>query len=163
VTVVDPTAPALPPGEIELSVVDTAGFAPSLAAFANFAPGKNGTLEKKLIGTLPAIVIANQDGRQFVQVLVASRYLVELTLTNLPRQRAEDWLRGFHFESLPQTSKTPTSRPREFRLSHIDELQPKNNRSYAVSTTSARRVDAFLKSLPPDPEPASSESVKGQP
>lgn len=152
------------PGEIEINVTDTAGFAPALAAFANFAPVKNGNFEKKLFGTLPAIVITGDNGRQFVQVLVGSRYLVSLTLTNLPRHRAEDWLRTFHFETLPPASKTPTSQPREFRLSHLDELQSKNNRSYVVSTTNARRVDAFLKTLPAAaPEPAVAESGANSP
>jgi hypothetical protein len=165
VPVGDASVAPLPPGEIEITVVDTAGFAPALAAFEDFTPGRNANVEKKLIGALPAIVIANDGGRQFVQILVSSRYLVELTLTNLPRHRAEDWLRGFHFDGLPASSKAPISRPREFRLSHIDELQPKRNRSYVVSTTNSKRVDAFLKSLPAaDAEPASAEPVsKAQP
>ncbi len=138
-------------GEVEISVVDTAGFAPLLAAFADFAPGKNGPLEKKLIGSLPAIVITQEGGRQFTQMLVSSRYLVEISLTNLPRERAEDWLRGFRFDTLPKENARPITRPREFRLTHLDELHPKNNRSYTVSTTSATRLNAFLKTLPVSP------------
>jgi hypothetical protein len=145
----DVTSNALPPGELEITVVDTAGFAPALAAFANFAPGKNGNLEKKLIGTLPAIITKGESERQFVQVLVASRYLIEITMTNLPRHPVEDWLRSFHFDLLPQQSRPVVNRLREFRLSHIDELRPSNNRSYVVSTTNAKRVDDFLKTLPP--------------
>lgn len=148
----DNPAPA-PSGQIALSVIDTAGYTPALAAFADFRPEKTGDVEKKLLGSLPAIVVVREDGRQFVRVLVASRYIVELTLTNLPRHRAEDWLRGFHFDALPATSKTPTVRPQEFRLSRVDELQPKKNRSYVVATTSATRMDAFLKSLPPEKNP----------
>jgi hypothetical protein len=147
---------ALPPAEIEITVVDTAGFAPALATFANFTPGKVANIEKKLTGTLPTIIITNENERQFVQVLVAARYIVELTMTNLPRPRVDDWLRSFHFDALPPASKTPTNRPREFRLAHIDELQPKNNRTLLVSTTNSKRVDDFLKTLPtPAPDPAS--------
>jgi len=149
-----------PPGQIEISVVDTAGFTPALVAFANFTPAKNGNMEKKLIGTVPAIVIGNETERQFIELLVSSRYLVEITLTNLPRHRVDDWLRAFHFETLPQASRAPASGTREFRLTHLDEIQPKNNRSYMVSTTNARRVDAFLKTLPATPaEPATAEAA----
>jgi hypothetical protein len=139
------------PGEAEISVVDTAGFEPALAAFAGFVPGRSGDLEKKLIGSSPAIVITSENGRQFTQLLISSRYLVEITLTNLPQHRAEDWLRLFRFDSLPAKSRTQTNAPREFRLSHVDELQPRNNRSYTASTTSAKRVNDFLKTLPPEP------------
>lgn len=152
--------PDAPPGQIEISVVDTAGFTPALVAFANFTTAKSGNMEKKLIGSVPAIVIGSETERQFVELLVSSRYLVEITLTNLPRQRIDDWLRTFHFETLPQANRAPTRGTREFRLTHLDELQPKNNRSYSVSTTSAKRVDAFLKTLPAAPaEPATAEAA----
>jgi hypothetical protein len=148
-------APA-PQGRLEISVTDTGGFAQSLAAFDGFTPGKIGNLEKKLIGTLPAIFVGSENSRQFIQVLVSSRYIVELTLTDLPRQRVEDWLRAFHFDALPPATTSAPTRPGEYRLSHIDELDPKNNRSYLVSTTNIKRVDAYLKTLPrtpPDSEP----------
>ncbi|MEI9898636.1 MAG: hypothetical protein WDN28_33460 [Chthoniobacter sp.] len=143
-------APASAPGEVEVSVIDTAGFAPSLAAFADFTPGKNGALEKKLLGTLPAIVISGEGGRQFSQVLVSNRYIVEITLPHLSPVRLEDWLRGLHFDFLPPAASVPTVSPREFRLTHVDELHPENNHSYVVSTTSSKRLAAFLKTLPPE-------------
>jgi len=79
-------------GELEISVADTAGFAQSLAAFANFTPSKNGNLEKKLFGTLPAIIVRSETASDFAQILVSARYLIELKLTNLPNQRFETWL-----------------------------------------------------------------------
>lgn len=137
-------------GEVEISVTDTAGFAASLAQFADFAPGKNAIVEKKFLGSLPAILTSGEGGHRLTQVLVSKRYLVEITITNLPQQHVEDWLRIFHFENLPQKPVSPTKRPLEFRLSHVDELHPENDRSYVVSTTSSKRVNEFLKSLPPE-------------
>jgi hypothetical protein len=142
---VTPDAPSGPAGEVEISVTDTAGFAPSLAAFTNFTPGKSGTLERKLIGSLPAIVTSGEDGRALTQVLVSNRYIVEVSIARLPQSKVEDWLRGFHFDLLPPGATTPVDRPNEFRLTHIDELHPENNRSYFVSTTSSKRVHEHLK------------------
>ncbi len=139
-------------GEVEIAVTDTAGFAPSLAAFVNFTPGKNGAVEKKLIGSLPAIVFAGENGGQLTQVLVANRYIVEISLSHLPSSKIEDWLRGFHFDSLPPKPPAPMTRQRDFRLTHVDELHPENNRSYSVSTTSSKRVSDFLKTLPAEKE-----------
>jgi hypothetical protein len=150
VATADATATA-PPGEAEITVVDTAGFTSALASFAAFVPGKFGALEKTRIGTLPAIIITNEDGREFTQPLVSSRYIVEITFTNLPRQRVADWLRGFHFDTLSPNDRALPSRSREFRLAHVDELQPANNRSYSVSATSTKRVNDFLKTLPAEP------------
>jgi hypothetical protein len=139
-------APATPLDGVEVSVVDTAGFAPSLGAFAGFTPGKSSIIEKKLLGSLPTIIISGEGGRQLVQVLVSARFIVEITLPNLPKQHVEDWLRAFHFDISPQ--RAPTTRPSEFRLTHVDELHPENNRSYIVSATNSKRVDEFLKALP---------------
>lgn len=137
-----------PPGEVEISVVDTAGFGPALAAFADFKPGKNGAIEKKLFGSLPALVITGESDREIVQLLVSARYIVEITFTHLPQHRTEDWLRGFHFDALPAASPTPTTRPREFRLTHVDELHPQKNRSYLVSVSQSKRVSEFFQTLP---------------
>jgi len=144
-----PDAAPAPAGEAEVSITDTAGFLPSLAAFANFTPGKSGAVERKLLGSLPTIIFTGEDGRQITQVLVSARYIVEVTFTQLPPQRVEDWLRTLHFDFLPPKPNTPAVRPREFRLSHVDELHPANSRSYFVSATNSQRVDAFLKTLPP--------------
>lgn len=144
-----PAAPQV--GEIEISVTDTAGFTPSLAAFANFAPAKSGNVERKFIGSLPAVVVTRGEDGQLAQVLVSGRYIVEITLKHLAQPRIEDWLKSFHFDRLPSKSPTPATRPQEFRLTHLDELHPENNRSYSVSTTNSKRVSDFLKSLPPDP------------
>jgi hypothetical protein len=81
-------------------------------------------------------------------VLVANRYIVEISLSHLPSSKIEDWLRGFHFDQLPPKPSTPTTRQHDFRLTHADELHPENNRSYSVSTTSSKRVSDFLKTLP---------------
>ena len=143
-----PAATSGPTGEAEISVTDTAGFPPSLANFANFTAGKSGNVEKKLTGSLPTIVVTTEEGRQLTQVLVSGRYIVEILLTRSTPSRIEDWLRGFRFDLLPPKSVTPTARPREFRLSHVDELHPEKNRSYSVSTTSSKRVSDFLKTLP---------------
>jgi hypothetical protein len=147
------TTPATPAGEVEVSVTDTAGFGPSLVAFADFAPGKSGALEKKLLGSLPAMVITSEGGRQITQVLVSARYLVEITTTN-PQLRVEDWLRTLHFDLLPPAAATPTTRPREFRLTHVDELKPAQNRSYLVSAPRGGRGHDFLKALPESPAEA---------
>lgn len=112
--------------------------------------GKNCGFEKKFIGGLPAIVITGENGRQRTQVLVAGRYIVEIALTNLPHARAEDWLRALHFDALPPKSAAHAAHPRDFRLKHIDELHPENNRSYVVSTTDAKALEVFLKTLPPE-------------
>lgn len=139
-----------PLGEVEVSVVDTAGFPPSLAAFADFKTGKSGVIEKKLLGSLPAIAIAGEGGRKITQILVSTRYIVEITATHLPQHRIEDWLRGFHFDLLPAASPTPRTRPQEFRLTHVDELHPEKNRSYLVSLSNSKRVSEFLQALPID-------------
>ena len=99
---------------------------------------------------LDSIPDAQLDGK-IVRRDAGGNIVLELTLTNLPRHRVEDWLQGFRIQALPATNKSQLTRPREFRLSHIDELEPRNNRSYAVSTTSAKRLDDFLKTLPPAP------------
>lgn len=150
-------------GEAEIAIVDTAGYAPALAGFANFSPAKADGFEKKLIGALPAIITGRAGERQVTQVLVSSRYLVEITLTNFPpSHRAEDWLRLFRFASLPPTSPSPTTQAREFRLTYVDELKPANNRSYVVTTSSSKRLDEFLKSLPPEPKEAAPSEPSAQ-
>ncbi|HSI13318.1 MAG TPA: hypothetical protein VK961_14805 [Chthoniobacter sp.] len=136
------------PLEVEISVTDTGGLSSSLAAFANFTPGQSGRVEKKLIGSLPSIIFAGEDGRQLTQVLVSGRYIIELAASRSSQFRVDDWLRAFRFNDLPPVSATPHSRPKEFRLTHVDELHPENNRSYSVSTTNSSRVSSFLKSLP---------------
>ena len=133
-----PTAP-VPAGEVEITVIDTAGYSSSLAAFADFTPGKSGITEKKLLGSLPTIVTTVEEGRQLSQTLVHSRYIVEITLAHLPSTtHLEDWLRTFHFDALPPKpgapSPTSPAHAHEFRISHLDELHPEKNRSYFVST-----------------------------
>ena len=129
-----------PPGEVRIAVVDTGGDAPSLADFADFQPVRIGTFEKKLIASLPAIIQSDDHGRQTAQILVAARYLVEITLTHLPRQRVEDWLRTFHFDQLPPKSDTPSTDSHAFLLTHIDELHPERNRTYTVLTTDPKAL-----------------------
>jgi len=146
------SAAPVPPGEVRISVVDTGGFAPSLADFADFKPAKSGPIEKKFVESLPAIVFTDDDGHQFTQVLVASRYLVEIAFTNLPQPRLEDWLRTFHFDQLPPQNDAPAASSLEFRLSHLDELHPDKNRSYVVSVTDPARL--------PKSEPSPLETVK---
>ncbi len=128
--------------EVEIALIDTAGYAPALASFANFSPIKTEGFEKKLIGALPAIVSGKEDERQVTQVLVSGRYLIEITLTNPRRsQRAEDWLRLFRFTALPANSPAPTNTLREFRVSYFDELNPANNRSHLVSSGESPRLE----------------------
>jgi hypothetical protein len=155
------SASKAPRGEIEINVVDTAGFGPALAPFVGFKTSKSDGLEKKVLGSLPAIIVTSTDGKQLAQVLVASRYLVELTFTHLTNARVEDLLRGFRFDTLPQKGQTLTNRPREFQLTHIDELEPTNNRSYSVTTTSTKRLDDFLKTLPPAPPDPTHSATSG--
>lgn len=147
-----PAAPSL--GEAEISVLDTGGFTSALAAFLDFTPGKNGNVERKQFGSLPAILTTSEDGLQLAEVLVSNRFIVRISLKNLPKSRVEDWLRTFHFDALPAKSPTPTTRPSEFRLSYVDELHPEKNRSRTASTTSSKRVREFLKLLPPETDAA---------
>lgn len=144
----EPGTPAITPVEVEVTVTDTAGFPPSLAAFTSFTPGKNGNMEKKNIGSLPAIIFTGDDGRQLTQVLVSGRYIIELSTPQSDRVRVEDWLRGFHFDKLPAQSIPLVTSVQTFRLPYVDELHPENNRIYSVSTTSSNRISDFLKTLP---------------
>jgi hypothetical protein len=151
-TSTDGTKP--PPGEVEISVADTGGYAPALAGFADFKPQKVGAFEKRLLGSLPAIVVTDEEGRQFAQILVSSRYLVEITFTRLPTEKIETWLRTFHFDLLPARNAPPsTTPPREYQLSHLDELHPAKSRSYRVSTTDPKRL----------PEPPKAEGATQSP
>jgi hypothetical protein len=131
---------AAPPGEVKIRILDTASDAASRADFAGFKPGRIGPIEKKLIGALPAIVFGEDETKQLTQVLVASRYLLDITFTRLPEQRVEDWLRSFHFDRLPEKSAVLAAVNGQFRLAHVDELHPEKSRSYFVSVTDAKKV-----------------------
>jgi hypothetical protein len=129
-----------PPGEVKIRILDTADDAPSRADFADFKPLRNGPIEKKLIGSLPAIVVSKDETKQLVEVLVASRFVLDITFTNLPQQRVEDWLRSFHFDRLPEKSEAPSTPTGQFRVVHVDELQPERNRSQLVSVSSSQKA-----------------------
>jgi hypothetical protein len=129
-----------PPGEVKIRVLDTASDAPSRADFANFKPGKNGPIEKKFLSSLPAIVFSEDETKQLTQVLVASRYILDITFTNVPQQRVEDWLRSFHFDRLPEKSEVPAAPAGQFHLAHVDELHPEKNRSYFVSVSEPEKL-----------------------
>jgi hypothetical protein len=143
-------APDAPRGEVELSVLDTGGYLPALGAFTNFQPLKEGPVEKHLIGTLPAITLTTGEGERLTQVLVAARYIVEITLRRQPGTKAEAWLRTLRFDLLPSAIPAPAAAPREFRAVHLDELQPENNRSYLISTTDGERRLQYLRARPPE-------------
>jgi hypothetical protein len=140
--------PPPPPGEVRIRILDTAGDAPSLADFADFKPGRSGSIEKKLFGSLPAIVFGGDETKQVIEVLVSSRYILNITFTNLPPQRVEDWLRAFHFDRLPEKSRTPDEPAGQFRLTHVDELHPEKNRSYLVSATDPKKLPKHAEAVP---------------
>jgi hypothetical protein len=141
--------PPPPPGEVKIRILDTAGDVPSLADFADFKPAKNGSIERKFIGSLPAIVFGGDETKQVTQVLVSSRYILDVTFTNLPQQRVEDWLRSLHFNRLPEKSEGPPAPTGQFRLSYVDELHPEKNRSYNVAATDRKRLNEILKASHP--------------
>jgi len=133
---VSKSADAPAKGEIEISVIDTGRYPSSLAPFADFHPGKLGPIEHLLIGGYPAIQVPDPSGYVLTQVLLASRYIVEVKITDLSNQKVDAWLRQLHFEALPRQTAAPgAALPRDLRLTSIDELHPERNRSYAVSVS----------------------------
>jgi hypothetical protein len=124
-------------GSVEIAVLDTGGFRQSLGDFADFKPGKNGPIERLLIAGYPALQIPDLQGNPRVQILLASRYIVEVKIIGLPAEKIESWLRALHFDTLPrQASADGSALPSVVSLSSIDELHPERNRTYSVSISS---------------------------
>ncbi len=133
-----PTAPGAPasaaPQEVEIRLVDTAGYQPALVSFLEFQPEKSPGLEKRLFGSLPAIISTPEPGVTFGQVLVSARYLVEIKLTNAPKPDFEPWLRLLHFDHLPVLEGQPPALVgNKVALVYVDELNPQKNRQTVVS------------------------------
>jgi hypothetical protein len=116
-------------GEVRVALSDFAGRIPG--DFANFKPGKAGAFESLFIGSSPAIVLTREDQRR-VKVLLANRYVVELTFVGLPREKPETWLRALHFEALQNPQPVPAVGG-EYVTRFVDELHPEKNRQYKVS------------------------------
>lgn len=121
--------------EVRIRLSDFAGRIPG--DFANFKPGKAGAFESYLIGSYPAISFT-RDRQRLVKVLLANRYVAELTFVDLPREKPETWLQGLHFEGLRDVQPVvipPNQRDHLVRF--VDELHPEKNRQYKVSTSAA--------------------------
>lgn len=133
---VSKSADTPPKGEVEISVIDTGSYPSSLVPFADFHPGKLGSIEHLLIAGYPAIQVPDPSGYVLTQVLLASRYIVEVKITDLPTQKVDAWLRQLHFDALPRQASVPAGAlPQDLRLTSIDELHPERNRSYSVSVS----------------------------
>lgn len=140
------TVPAPGPREVEITIVDTGGFAPTLTSFADFRPEKTDAMEKLYVGGLPALTFPLDEGKQFIEILVAGRLIVEITLTGLPQVKAETWLRALHFDALPRLENSlPATRQNEYRVSYLDELHPEKNRAYNVAPTDSEGLTKILK------------------
>jgi hypothetical protein len=121
-------------GAVEIAVLDTGGFRQSLGDFTDFKPGKNGPIERLLIAGYPALQIPDLEGNLRTQILLASRYIVEVKFTALPSEKIEPWLRALRFTALPRPASTDTAAlPSVVTLLSIDELHPERSRTYSVS------------------------------
>jgi len=125
------------PGSVEIAVLDTGGFRQSLGDFVDFKPGKSGPIERLLIAGYPALQIPDLEGNPRTQILLASRYIVEVKIIGRPAERIEPWLRALHFDALPrQTAADAGALPAVVTLVSIDELHPELNRTYSVGISS---------------------------
>ena len=126
----DGQAPAAATGEVKVALSDFGGWIPG--DFENFKPGKEGDREKHLIGSYPAISLT-RDRLRRIKVLLASRYVVEITFVDLPREKAETWLQALNFEGLRGSQSVPVSPAQhEFLIRFVDELQPARNRQHRM-------------------------------
>lgn len=144
--------PAQEAGSVEVSVTDTGGFRSSIAAFANFKPGKIEAVEKLFLGSIPVIQFDDPAGQRFLQALVSDRYIVEVTASGSQKDPAQ-WLRALHFQGLPTKASSAVAKPiRQAQLAYIDELKPANNRTHSVNVTDATALNKKLRTLPQLPE-----------
>lgn len=125
----DGQAPAAT-AEVKVVLSDFGGWIPG--DFENFKPGKDGDRERYQIGSYPAISLT-RDRQRRIKVLLASRYVVEITFVDLPREKAESWLQALNFEGLRGSQSVPvTPGQHEFLIRYVDELQPARNRQHRL-------------------------------
>ena len=135
-------APATPIQMTRIRLTDT-GHYPVLAAdFEGFRPGKYGTMESLYIGGLPARRAILHDGER-LRVLVNNRFIVEIEVHNQRADAAMNWLQLFDVRRLVSAPETATDKlPNPIRVNSVDELNPKANRSFELSWSTAEDLEA---------------------
>lgn len=166
---VDPKT-GLAPGLVELRLKDTGGFRPALHAFKDFKPVKSGDEEKLYLNGQPAVVTRDSDEPGSVQarVLLAGRFVLEITTTGRPEERLEAWVNQVDAAQLARLPVVKSETlPASVEIVHVDELQPARSRSYTVTTTNAGLLKKLLDELPenknPQPEEEPAETTASSP
>lgn len=166
---VDPKT-GLAAGLVELRLKDTGGFRPALHAFKDFKPEKSGDEEKLYLNGQPAVVTRDSDEPGSVQarVLLAGRFVLEITTTGRPEERLEAWVNQVDAAQLGRLPVVKAETlPASVQIVHVDELQPGRSRSYTATTTNAVALKKMLEELPenknPLPEEEPSETAASSP
>ena len=148
-----PGAAPEPPQTTRIVITDT-GYWPSYRTyFQGFTPGKSGDAEKFYLGEFPALQVfspapleettpgtsAKPRLRGRFLVLVKNRFLVEIVTTNQERKALSEWVARVNISKLNSVPDTSTSKvPNPVPIVKIDELNPKNSRSYPLYWSQAK-------------------------
>lgn len=136
-----------PPAKTRIVVTDTAGFPGSIDFFEGFEPGKDeeDDIERRVLSGWPAFLIPYGDDELVVEILVAKRFLVEITLQHQPRRFVGQWVRRMDLGGLAGLPETEiVALPETVKVMRIDQLNPERNRAYLLATTSNSRVEQEL-------------------
>lgn len=140
----------VPPAKTRIVVTDTAGFPGAIDFFDGFEPGKDDEneedeIEREILSGWPAFFIPYGENELVVEMLVAKRFLVEITLLHQPRRFVGQWVRRMDLGGLAGVPRTEVvALPETVKVMRIDQLNPERNRAYLLATTSNSRVEQEL-------------------
>lgn len=131
-----------PPRKTKISITDTARVPDLVSYFDNFEPGEDEEIERRMIVGYPAFLIPYGENELVIEMLVAKRFLVEITLENQPRRFVGEWVRRIDLQGLaaiPDTEIVPL--PESVKILRVDQLNPDRNNAYLLATTSNVRME----------------------
>jgi len=136
--------PEGPPATTRIVITDTGKHPSSTGHFAEFsleAETEEGVEAKKIEGWPAYLVTYEEDKDLVLEIFVADRFLVEISITHQPARFFDEWVKRIDLASLakiPGTEAVPL--PEELIMFRLDQLNPKKNRSYRLATTSNSRL-----------------------
>ncbi|HEY5895333.1 MAG TPA: hypothetical protein VIT91_19095 [Chthoniobacterales bacterium] len=134
------TTPPAEPVKMKIFLTDTGyktDFTSVVTPSRKGAPRANAAFIK--INEFPARMLQVDSTTVVLNILVKSRYLFEIRATNLKADQLKKYAESFDFRKLrtaKDSGEITLSNP--VILSRVDELNPKNNRSYPLFYNTAQ-------------------------
>lgn len=131
-----------------IRLTDTGYYPVLFADFDKFAPGKYGKIESLYMATFPARRVTLPDGER-LRILINKRFVVEIENLHQPPNSGTEWLQYFDLAALGAAPATAVDiLPNPLSVENVDEMNPKANSSYEVSSSSEMRPDALPANTP---------------